>query len=100
MSEAARAYREALALDEGTVDPASAGADWFNYGQFLKKRGLEPRLVAACFIKAEQLLATTSDSRVETVRDEISRFERDQPAAIKDARANLVGALSDARLLK
>jgi hypothetical protein len=32
-AEAARAFRQALALDEGSVDGAKQGADRFNYGQ-------------------------------------------------------------------
>ena len=94
--EAARAFREALALDEGGGDPANEGSDWFNYGQFLKKRGAEPRLVAACFLKAEQLLARTSDSRLQTVRDEIAALDREQPEAMTAARANLEAALKGA----
>jgi tetratricopeptide (TPR) repeat protein len=96
-AEAARAYREALALDEGSGDLANEGADWFNYGQFLKKHGAEPRLVAACLVRAEQLLAPTTDARLQTVRDALSALEREQPDDVKAARADLMRALNEAR---
>lgn len=94
--EAARAYHEAIAHDEKTGDPANAGADWFNYGQFLKEIGADPRLVTACFLKAEQLLSSTTDERLLAVRNELARIEREQPEPAKVARADLERALADA----
>jgi len=96
-AEAARAFRQALALDEGSVDGANEGADWFNYGQFLRRRGAEPRLVIACLLKAEELLAPTSDSRLQTVRDVRAAVEQDHPDAAEAARGDLAAALAAAR---
>ncbi len=99
-AEAAQVYREALKLDEGTDDPANEGADWFNYGQLLKKRGAEPRLVAACLIRAFQLLTPTTDSRRDAARDALAAFEREQKETAHTALANLDANLAEALTLK
>jgi tetratricopeptide (TPR) repeat protein len=96
VAEAMRAYHEAIAHDAKSGDYANAGADWFNYGQFLKKVGADPRLVAACLLRAEQLLASTTDNRLLAVRDEVQRLGREQPEPMKAAQNNLGGALADA----
>ena len=53
---ALRSYQEALGLDAGSGDSRSAGIDWLNYGQFLRRRGAGERLVLACLLRAEELL--------------------------------------------
>jgi tetratricopeptide (TPR) repeat protein len=94
--EAAQAYREALKLDEGNGDPANEGADWFNYGQLLKKRGADPRLVAGCFIHAGRLLASTEDTRLGEVRGAIAVLEREHGDAVEAARKNFSATLTEA----
>jgi tetratricopeptide (TPR) repeat protein len=94
--EAAQAYREALKLDEGNGDATNEGADWFNYGQLLRKRGADPRLVAGCFIHAGRLLASTSDSRLDEVRGAIAALERDHGDAVQAARQNFPATLAEA----
>ena len=98
--EAAQAYREALKLDEGLGDFANEGADWFNYGQLLKKLGADPRLVGGCFIHAGRLLATTSDSQLDDVRREIAVLEREHEDAVQAARKNFSATLAEALQLK
>jgi tetratricopeptide (TPR) repeat protein len=84
--DAARAFREALALDQANRDRASEAIDWFNYGQFLRRRGAEPHLVIACLLKAETLLEGITDDRRQTVRDIREAVEREHPAAADLAR--------------
>jgi len=96
--EAARAFRAALALDETSGDRPSEGTDWFNYGQFLRRRGAEPRLVIACLLKAEALLAATSDGQLETAREVRESVERDHPEAAAAARSDPSAALAALRL--
>jgi len=77
--DAARAYLEALALDQGSNDRINEGIDWFNYGQFLKRTGREPRLTIACLLKAEALLSASSDPRLATARQVRADLERNFP---------------------
>ena len=94
---AARAFNRALALDDQVGDRANTATDWFNYGQFLKRQDVEPRLVLACLITAEELLAALSDSRLATVRDVRAAVERSHSEAAEAARKDLAGALAAAR---
>ena len=98
--EAVQAYREALALDQGLNEPAIEAADWFNYGQLLKKLGADPRLVAGCFIHAGRLLAGASDSRLDEVRGELATLEREHGEAVEAARKNFSATLAEALRLK
>src|SRR2546422_1390629 len=41
---AAAAYQRALAIDAALSDPVSAGSDWFNYEQFLRRQHQPERL--------------------------------------------------------
>jgi tetratricopeptide (TPR) repeat protein len=49
-------YRYGLKLDRQLNEPRSAAADWFNYGQFLRRQKQPDHLVLACLLHA-QLLA-------------------------------------------
>jgi tetratricopeptide (TPR) repeat protein len=53
---ALRSYQEALGLDAGSDDLRSAGIDWLNYGQFLRRRGAEEEFAYGCFVRARELL--------------------------------------------
>jgi tetratricopeptide (TPR) repeat protein len=53
LSGAAQSYQQALQLDAALSDPHSPVSDWFNYAQFLRKRGEPERYVLACLLKAE-----------------------------------------------
>jgi tetratricopeptide (TPR) repeat protein len=72
VKSAANSYQRGLALDEKlgekAADPRDASFDWFNYGQFLRRRGLPDELSYACFLRAEQLLAGDGSSDLETVK--------------------------------
>ena len=57
---AAASYQRALSLDEKSGDAHTAASDWFNYGQFLRRRGASDDLVYASFLHAEKLLANAA----------------------------------------
>jgi len=84
--DAGRGYRNALTFDERGGDDAASGVDWFNYGQFLRRRDMEPRLVMACLLHAETLLARGSAGQLETVRSAQAEVERAHPGATSAAR--------------
>jgi tetratricopeptide (TPR) repeat protein len=65
---AVHSYQRALALDATNGDSRVEGADWFNYGQFLRQHSLPDDLVYACFLKAERLLTPGDGQELETVR--------------------------------
>jgi tetratricopeptide (TPR) repeat protein len=94
--EAAQAYREALTLDQGLGDAPTEGADWFNYGQLLKKLGADPRLIAGCYIQAARLLAVVSDPKFDDVRLKLDALEREHGEAVEAARKNLSATLAEA----
>lgn len=96
-ADAAHAFQRALSLDELGADVGALGADWFNYGQFLKRRQAEPRLVLACFLRAEELLAGKSDARLPAVRAERAAFEREHPSAAAAVARSPAEALAAAR---
>jgi tetratricopeptide (TPR) repeat protein len=96
--DAAQAFRQALALDQDAGDGASAGIDWFNYGQFLRRRGAEPRLVIACLLKAEGLLSAASDERLQAVREVREAVEAEHPDAAAAARQDPSAADAALRL--
>jgi tetratricopeptide (TPR) repeat protein len=60
---AARSRQRGLSLAAAT-DPRSEAADWFDYGQFLRRQGLADRFAYACFLKAEALLRASPVSAV------------------------------------
>ena len=96
--DAAHAFQQALAVDEQGDDAGRLGADWFNYGQFLRRHEADPHLVLACLLQAEELLAWKGDVRLETVRAAREAVEREHPAAAAAARQSLTEALAAARV--
>jgi Tfp pilus assembly protein PilF len=80
MRGAAAAYQRGLALD-ARADAAKSGdarneaTDWFNYGQFLRRRGRPEELVYACLLRAEELLANSAGKDLETVHSERLQIE-------------------------
>ena len=85
---AAHSYQRGLALDAKTADPRSEAFDWFNYGQFLRRRAQSEDLAYACFLKAAELLAGAGDADLATVepvlRESEKRLGKKAPAAKKD----------------
>jgi len=67
-SGAAQSYQRALALDAKGSDPETEGLDWFNYGQFLRRRAIPNDLVYACFLQSEKLLTPTAGPNLTTVQ--------------------------------
>lgn len=65
---AARSNQRGLALDAGGNDRHSEGVDWFNYGQFLRRHAQNDRFAYACFLQAEDLLASSPGKDLDTVR--------------------------------
>jgi tetratricopeptide (TPR) repeat protein len=68
VTAAAQSYQRALAADAKSGDPRSEAFDWFNYGQFLRQHNQPDELVYACFVRAENLLAGTGGSDLQTVQ--------------------------------
>lgn len=68
VKSAAQSYQRALALDAKIDDVHGLALDWFNYGQFLRRHGIEDDLAYACLLHAEQLLATTGGSEFDTAQ--------------------------------
>ena len=65
---AAQSYQRALALDAEIGDVHGLALDWFNYGQFLRRHGIEDDLTFACLLHAEQLLRTTGGPEFDTAQ--------------------------------
>jgi len=85
---AASSYQRALALDAKAGDAHSEALDWFNYGQFLRRRSQPDDLAYACFLRAENLLMGTGGADLETVqtirRQVESRFGKKAAVARKE----------------
>ena len=105
---AASAYQRALALDASLSDPGSAASDWFNYGQFLRRRHQPERLVFACFLHAEELvnaapgaeLSAIAQARAESearLGREAAAIRRSNGAVAKDALKLSASSLSPTR---
>ncbi len=65
---AAQSYQRGLSLDAEAGEPRSEGFDWFNYGQFLRRHQASNDLAYACFLHAENLLATADPAELQTVQ--------------------------------
>jgi tetratricopeptide (TPR) repeat protein len=94
--EAGGAFRNTLTFDERGADAAATGVDWFNYGQFLRRHDVEPRLVLACLLRAEALLAKASEAQLGTVRAARAEVERAHPEAASAVQASPAAALATA----
>ncbi len=89
----------ALTLDAQAGDPRSKGIDWFNYGQFLSKRGASPDLAYACFVRAENLLESNPSPELETARRIRRQTEVAMGRKASTVRENLPHMLSTAASL-
>ena len=93
---AAQSYQRGLSLDAKAGDPRSEGFDWFNYGQFLRRHQLPNDLAYACFLHAENLLASADPAELQTVqtarRQVGSQLGKKALAAQKDLPALLARA--------
>ena len=68
LAGALASYQNALKLDAAAGDSYAEGLDWFNYGQFLRRRGVEDDLVYACFVRAESLMAAKPGPEFDTAQ--------------------------------
>ena len=66
---AAQSYQRGLAFDAKSGDAQAEALDWFNYGQFLRRQDAPDEMVYACFLHAEDLLSSGSDSELATVQN-------------------------------
>jgi tetratricopeptide (TPR) repeat protein len=73
---AATFYQRSLALDEKSGDAKAAGADWFDYGQFLRRSAAPAELAFACILHAEDLLGKAGGEQYETVRKVRKQLEQ------------------------
>jgi tetratricopeptide (TPR) repeat protein len=64
---AVAAYQRALAIDASLSDPVSAGSDWFNYGQFLRRQHQPERLVFASLLRAEEMVNSSPGAELTTI---------------------------------
>ena len=96
---AAHSFQRGLALDKKLEDPRSEAFDWFNYGQFLRRRGVDLELAYACYLRAEILLGGKggeNQQTVETARHEVEMLLGKKAAA---AQKNLPELLARAQNL-
>jgi tetratricopeptide (TPR) repeat protein len=75
-NKAARCYQRALLIDAELRDAKVEGADWFNYGRFLKQSKASEQLSLACILKAEQLLDSVSSDETGAARREREAMEK------------------------
>jgi tetratricopeptide (TPR) repeat protein len=68
LAGALASYQSALKLDAAAGDAYAEGLDWFNYGQFLRRRNVEDDLVYACFVRAESLMSSEPGAEFATVQ--------------------------------
>jgi len=83
---AAHSFQRSLALDAKLQDPRSEAFDWFNYGQFLRRRGVDLELAYACYLRSEILLGGKggeNQQTVETARREVEMLLGKKAAAIQ-----------------
>jgi tetratricopeptide (TPR) repeat protein len=95
---AAHSFQRGLSLDANLEDPRSQAFDWFNYGQFLRRR-VELELAYACYLRAEILLAGKggeNQQTVETARHEVEMLLGKKASAVQK---NLPGMLARAQNL-
>ena len=95
----AQSYQRALALDATSGDARSEAFDWFNYGQFLHQHNQPDELVYACFVRAEDLLASTGGSDLQTVQAARAQLASRMGAKAGIAQKNLPKLLAQATSL-
>jgi tetratricopeptide (TPR) repeat protein len=91
---AAESYQRTLSLDDKSGDAQTEGIDWFNYGQFLRRHGLPDDLAYACLLRAENLLALSGGSELETVRQMRRQVEGRLGSKAATAQKNLPALLA------
>jgi tetratricopeptide (TPR) repeat protein len=93
-------FQQALSLDDKADDARSSATDWFNYAQFLRRRGQPVRLVYACLLKSGDLLSTTPGEELTAIsKAQGESAARLGAAAAQTVRANFASIASQAASL-
>jgi tetratricopeptide (TPR) repeat protein len=98
-SAAAEAYQRGLNIDDSLSDPVSAGSDWFNYGQFLRRQHQPERLVLACLLHAEELVSKTPGPARTTIQQARAESEARLGREASAVRRSLAGTMKEAQTL-
>jgi len=96
---AAQSYQRGLALDRALADRRGEASDWFNYGQFLRRRGQSAELAYACFLQAENLLESAPGQELEAARKVRGQMEGSLGGKAEIVRNDLAGFLAKAMSL-
>lgn len=99
IAAAAQSYQRGLALDQVLADRKAEAFDWFNYGQFLRRRGQSKELSFACFLQAENLLESAPGQELETARKVREQTEGSLGGKALVVRKDLAGFLAKAMSL-
>jgi tetratricopeptide (TPR) repeat protein len=101
LDEALALYQQALQLDASNGDNSASALDWFAYGRFLDESGFSERLAYACFLKAQAVAKTTSESALpDSVVATTSRLEKHLGQAAVAVRRNPDPLLQEAIQLR
>jgi len=96
LAAAAQDYQQALKIDASLSDPLSAGTDWLNYGQFLRRQNQPERLVLACFLHAEDLARAAPGDAFKAISDARAESEARLGSQARDIRRSPEPSLSEA----
>ncbi len=96
LGEAAQYFQQALLIDETQGDARAAAADWYNYGQFLRRQKQPERLVFACFYRGQDLLGTTPGEELSAIAEARVASEKRLGTGARALPAQLSRLLSEA----
>jgi tetratricopeptide (TPR) repeat protein len=80
-ARAALCYQRALRRNAPGRDRETEAMDWFNYGQFLRRRESAKPLILACYMKAEKLVADKPGVALDAIRRARSEVEGPSPGS-------------------
>jgi tetratricopeptide (TPR) repeat protein len=95
-SAATASHQRTLVLDSKSGDKLAEAVDWFNYGQFLRRKGASAELAFACVLQAEDLLKPTGGEQYETVLKVRQQLEQQIGSKSATVRKNLPAYLAQA----
>ncbi len=99
--EALPLYQNALRLDAATHDARIEGADWYNYGLFLRDHKFPVELAYAALLRSRQLLGETQDApEIKTLSADLRSVEKRLPPHTATIRYNLQPVLEEALSFK
>lgn len=68
-------YQRALRMDESLQDSTVAAVDWFNFGQFLRRRKQPDKLALACILQAEKMMGSQTSAEGSAIRQAKKELE-------------------------